>query len=73
MIVIIYFSLSLFFVSLKLDSLLPSVRDTNLRFTLPFGIGLHHAGLHERDRKLVEELFVNQKIQVGVVLQRRVF
>ncbi|XP_019851379.1 PREDICTED: activating signal cointegrator 1 complex subunit 3-like [Amphimedon queenslandica] len=48
----------------KLDSLLLSVRDTNLRFTLPFGIGLHHAGLHERDRKLVEELFVNQKIQI---------
>ena len=43
------------------------MRDTNLRFTLPFGIGLHHAGLHQRDRKLVEELFVSQKIQVGVV------
>ena len=43
------------------------MRDTNLRSTLSFGIGLHHAGLHERDRKLVEELFVNQKIQVGVV------
>ena len=51
----------------QLDSLLSSVRDTNLRSTLSFGIGLHHAGLHERDRKLVEELFVNQKIQVGVV------
>ena len=32
---------------------------------LPFGIGLHHAGLKEKDRKLVEELFVNQKIQVN--------
>jgi replicative superfamily II helicase len=31
---------------------------------LAFGIGMHHAGLVERDRKAVEELFVNQKIQV---------
>ena len=38
----------------------------NLRLTLPFGIGMHHAGLTERDRRTVEELFVNQKIQVSV-------
>jgi hypothetical protein len=25
---------------------------------------MHHAGLHERDRRTVEELFVNCKIQV---------
>ena len=25
---------------------------------------MHHAALHERDRKIVEELFVNQKVQV---------
>nr|KAG5694901.1 hypothetical protein BaRGS_029518 [Batillaria attramentaria] len=31
---------------------------------LAFGIGIHHAGLVERDRKTVEELFVNQRIQV---------
>lgn len=40
------------------------VKDSNLKLTLAFGIGLHHAGLHERDRKHVEELFVNCKIQV---------
>uniref|UniRef100_A0A1B6DYT0 U5 small nuclear ribonucleoprotein 200 kDa helicase n=2 Tax=Clastoptera arizonana TaxID=38151 RepID=A0A1B6DYT0_9HEMI len=40
------------------------IKDTNLKLTLAFGIGLHHAGLHERDRKTVEELFVNQKIQI---------
>ncbi len=34
------------------------------RLFLAFGIGMHHAGLVERDRKTVEELFVNQKIQV---------
>uniref|UniRef100_A0AAR2IX77 Activating signal cointegrator 1 complex subunit 3 n=1 Tax=Pygocentrus nattereri TaxID=42514 RepID=A0AAR2IX77_PYGNA len=40
------------------------LRDSNLKLTLAFGIGMHHAGLHERDRKTVEELFVNCKIQV---------
>lgn len=40
------------------------VSDQNLRLTLAFGIGLHHAGLNDRDRKLVEELFVNQRIQI---------
>ena len=40
------------------------VQDSNLRHTLQFGIGMHHAGLGERDRKLVERLFVEQKIQV---------
>ena len=29
-----------------------------------FGIGLHHAGLVESDRKIVENLFFNQKIMV---------
>jgi activating signal cointegrator complex subunit 3 len=32
--------------------------------TLAFGVGIHHAGLHEKDRKVVEELFVTQRIQV---------
>ncbi len=40
------------------------IKDQHLRLTLAFGIGMHHAGLVERDRKVVEELFVNQKIQV---------
>merc|ERR1719376_393771 len=39
------------------------VRDPNLKFTLSFGIGLHHAGLVERDRSIVEDLFGKQKIQ----------
>ena len=41
-----------------------NVIDVDLRQFLSFGIGIHHAGLQERDRKTVEELFVNQKIQV---------
>ena len=51
-------------VPFQLETLLQSVQDQNLRFTLAFGVGLHHAGLLERDRKTVEKLFVNQKIQV---------
>ena len=57
-------TLSLILLSLQLESILGSVHDSNLKFSLAFGIGLHHAGLKERDRKCVEELFVNQKIQV---------
>lgn len=48
----------------SLDMILSQVTDSNLRHTLQFGIGLHHAGLNDRDRSLVEELFSNNKIQV---------
>lgn len=47
-----------------MNDIIGTVRDSNLKLTLAFGIGMHHAGLHERDRKTVEELFVNCKIQV---------
>ena len=47
-----------------MDAMLHRVHDPNLKTTLALGIGLHHAGLIEGDRKLVEKLFVNQKIQV---------
>lgn len=50
-----------------METVLQGVLDNNLRFTLAFGIGIHHAGLHEKDRKAVEELFVNQKIQVDAL------
>ena len=39
-------------------------QDANLRHTLQFGIGLHHAGLVEADRDLVESLYVGGRIQV---------
>ena len=39
------------------------IKDANLRHTLQFGIGLHHAGLTESDRSVVETLFCAQKIQ----------
>ncbi|KAJ3673847.1 hypothetical protein LUZ60_005839 [Juncus effusus] len=50
----------------SLEMLVSQVTDTNLRHTLQFGIGLHHAGLNDKDRSLVEELFSNNKIQVLV-------
>ena len=48
-----------------MENIISGIKDTNLKLTLAFGIGLHHAGLQERDRKTSEELFVNSKIQVG--------
>jgi len=51
-----------------MEAVISGVKENNLKLTLAFGIGLHHAGLHERDRKVVEELFVNQKIQVSAVI-----
>ncbi|KAK9846320.1 hypothetical protein WJX81_001437 [Elliptochloris bilobata] len=50
----------------ELEQALVAVKDANLRHTLQFGIGLHHAGLGEADRTLVEQLFVGGKIQVLV-------
>ncbi|KAJ3352530.1 activating signal cointegrator 1 complex subunit [Entophlyctis luteolus] len=47
-----------------LESLTVSVKDQSLKLSLQFGIGLHHAGLVDGDRKLSEELFVNGKIQI---------
>ena len=38
------------------------IKDENLRHTIQFGVGMHHAGLEEGDRKLVEDLFVKKKI-----------
>lgn len=50
----------------ELQALLTRVRDRSLAEALQFGVGLHHAGLVESDRQLVEELFAFNKIQVLV-------
>lgn len=47
-----------------MDQIIDSIRDPNLKLCLAFGLGLHHAGLQDKDRKIVEELFVSQQIQV---------
>ena len=51
-----------------MDKILETIKDENLRAILGFGIGLHHAGLQESDRKTVEELFEHQQIQVLLFL-----
>merc|ERR1719341_1360105 len=50
----------------EMERITANVKDQNLKLTLAFGIGIHHAGLVERDRRTVEELYVNLKIQVLV-------
>ncbi|KAI9218977.1 Sec63 Brl domain-containing protein [Blastocladiella britannica] len=50
----------------ELERILERVKDTHLQHTLAFGIGMHHAGLTDSDRRIVEELFVSLKIQVLV-------
>jgi len=49
-----------------MNHILPTVADASLRHTLQFGVGLHHAGLTNDDRELVEKLFVEGKLQVLV-------
>jgi activating signal cointegrator complex subunit 3 len=46
------------------DKHIASAADPSLKQTLQFGIGLHHAGLCDSDRKLVESLFFGCKIGV---------
>ncbi|KAJ3514868.1 hypothetical protein NLJ89_g2119 [Agrocybe chaxingu] len=41
-------------------------RDNNLKDLLPFGFGIHHAGMSREDRGLVEDLFAEGSIQVLV-------
>lgn len=43
-----------------------SVKSADLRAVLPFGLGIHHAGMTRADRTLVEDLFADGHIQVLV-------
>ena len=38
--------------------------NQDLKDILPFGIGIHHAGLTKRDRKMVEDLFAGGYLQL---------
>ncbi|KAJ2047917.1 putative steryl acetyl hydrolase mug81 [Coemansia sp. RSA 922] len=49
---------------LEMEAVLERTQDPNLRLSLSFGIGMHHAGLTENDRKICEQLFYDRKIQV---------
>lgn len=42
------------------------VRDPSLAHALAHGVGMHHAGLHDSDRSLVEQLFLTSSIRVLV-------
>jgi replicative superfamily II helicase len=50
----------------QMEQIIAGIKETNLKLSLAFGIGFHHAGLQDQDRRTVEELFVNQKIQVFI-------
>ena len=55
------------FLNVPIDDILPDINeceDEDLKHCLGFGIGLHHAGLIEKDRKISEKLFLEQKIQI---------
>ncbi|KAI8064474.1 Sec63 Brl domain-containing protein [Gongronella butleri] len=47
-----------------LQSEAETVKDTHLRELLPYGFGIHHAGMTRADRTLVEELFNDGHIKV---------
>ncbi|EDO07662.1 sec63 domain containing protein [Babesia bovis T2Bo] len=41
-----------------------AIKTTELKELLPYGLGIHHAGLPRSDRKLVEDLFSDGHIQL---------
>jgi pre-mRNA-splicing helicase BRR2 len=41
-----------------------SVKSGDLKELLPYGFGIHHAGMARADRTLVEDLFSDGHIQV---------
>jgi pre-mRNA-splicing helicase BRR2 len=43
-----------------------TAKDADLKDLLPFGFGVHHAGMARTDRTLVEELFADGHVQVLV-------
>lgn len=49
---------------IQMEQLCTQIKDPALKLSLQFGIGIHHAGVIDTDRKIVEELFLNEKIQI---------
>ncbi|PWN50035.1 Sec63-domain-containing protein [Violaceomyces palustris] len=49
-----------------LQTELENVKDANLRDVMPYGFGIHHAGMSRSDRQLVEDLFGDGHLQVLV-------
>lgn len=50
----------------EVASYIERIKDPALQHTLAFGVGIHHAGLADTDRAIVEELFCSVKIQILV-------
>jgi activating signal cointegrator complex subunit 3 len=50
----------------EISDIASTLKDSALRDTIVFGVGIHHAGLDNHDRAVVESLFLEQKIQVLV-------
>lgn len=48
----------------ELEYYISQVSDDTLKLSLQFGIGLHHAGLVEKDRTISHQLFQQSKIQI---------
>ena len=52
---------------LELEQLLETVKDDNLKITLTYGVGMHHAGLQQFERALVEKVDLFQ-LQIKLTL-----
>ncbi|QPG74274.1 hypothetical protein FOA43_001599 [Brettanomyces nanus] len=50
----------------ELEPIIKKVKDDTLKLSLQFGIGLHHAGLVQSDRRISHQLFEQGKIQILV-------
>eukprot|EP01060_Flectonema_neradi_P036238 TRINITY_DN6918_c0_g1_i2.p1 TRINITY_DN6918_c0_g1~~TRINITY_DN6918_c0_g1_i2.p1 ORF type:complete len:1934 (+),score=441.45 TRINITY_DN6918_c0_g1_i2:47-5803(+) len=50
----------------ELDDFVSQCNDEHLRHLLAFGIGIHHAGLTEGDKDIMEYMFVSGKLKVLV-------
>lgn len=48
----------------ELQQAISLAKDETLKLSLQFGIGLHHAGLVDSDRRISHELFASNKIQI---------
>lgn len=48
----------------ELQEILETVKDDTLKLSLQFGMGLHHAGLVDSDRRIAHKLFESGKIQI---------
>ena len=49
-----------------IETIIDQIENEALKHSIAFGVGIHHAGLRQADREIVEKLFQNQKIQILV-------